>query len=200
MADLERNKKIAIGIGAVTAFGGLAYILTRKPQAKPATYTCPYCGKTFDSYYHLCVHIQEEHPGEVVPPQEEVETPAETRFNYTNLRCSSPWDPTGDHCILQVECDITNVGEVADTRQINLWLFLEEPFGWSIADSVELTLQPGETYHYQFSGGNYLPVAGYSNMMSIEVADDTCVAWDRTDAPCVGGDHSSICVCYMGYG
>lgn len=192
---LGTGGRIAIGAGIAVvvgaAIGGIAYMISR--AAPPTVYHCPYCGATFDTYEDLVAHIQNEHPGEEVPPPT-------SKFSYTNLRCSSPWDPTSDHCLLDVECDITNVGGAPATRTINLWLFLEEPYGWSVVDSFQLTLQPGETYHYHFTGGYYLPIPGYANVMYVEVADETCLPTERTDVPCIGGDHSSICTCYMGYG
>jgi len=40
------------------------------PEPEPAGFRCPYCGLLFDTMSELTAHINEEHPGETLPPSE----------------------------------------------------------------------------------------------------------------------------------
>lgn len=146
--ELGTGGKVAIGVGIAVgiaaAIGGIVYAMSR---AKPPTvYICPYCPATFDTYEALVDHIESEHSGQ--------EVPSETKFEYINLRCSSPWDPTGDHPIYDIECDIFNCGSIRETRVIQFWVHWDSTGRYSNPHQVEITLDPGDTYHYHYRQGN----------------------------------------------
>jgi len=70
------------------------------------------------------------------------------KFGYYNLQCTSPWDPTGSYCLYDVECDVVNEGTARETRTIQLWAFLYLAVDeWYKQNEVEVTLDPGQTYH-----------------------------------------------------
>lgn len=122
-----------------------------------------------------------------------------SEWSYTNLRCSSPgkWNYSY-HGTYDIECDVTNVGDLEETRTIQFWAFREITYRWEIINEVEVTLKPGETYHYHFQGGS-CSYTGYParDMITAFVTDNTCEKLYidgqlRTDCPCKG-DMSDFC-------
>ena len=125
-----------------------------------------------------------------------------SHWSYANLRCSSPWDPTGDHPIYDIECDVTNVGSARETRTVQLWTIWDGATSWWMLNSVEVTLDPGETYHYHYREG-YIPWDKTYHCAAL-VTDNTAEklyidSYWRTDMPFTG-DMSSICSFYAGFG
>ena len=65
---MREHKKTLIA-GASILTGVLVWALTRKrDKPSPPTYTCPYCGETFQTYEALLAHVEAEHPSQ--PPPE----------------------------------------------------------------------------------------------------------------------------------
>ncbi|MBA7668694.1 hypothetical protein ES703_76809 [subsurface metagenome] len=65
-------------------------------------------------------------------------------------------------------------------------------------DEVEVTLDPGETYHYHYQGG-YIPPSVPAEVCYALVTDNTAEPTGRPDMPVIG-DRSSVCSFYAGSG
>jgi len=64
---MTKAGKVILGIAtAVGAFFGIRYLM-KAAEESPPTYTCPYCGETFETYEDLVAHVKAEHPSQPLP-------------------------------------------------------------------------------------------------------------------------------------
>lgn len=120
------------------------------------------------------------------------------KFGYYNLSCSAPWDEEGWDYIYDIECDVINEGDVRETRIIQFWEYWYETHEWYNVGHVEVTLDPGESYHYHFRGG-HIPFTEPS-LEHAGFVTDNYFQWEWFDGvrqPYMG-DRSDYCSFYGG--
>lgn len=121
------------------------------------------------------------------------------KFGYHNLMCSAPWDEEGLDYIYDIECDVVNEGSVRETRTVQFWDYWYYTHEWFKAAQVQVTLDPGESYHYHLRGG-HIPYTEPS-YEHVGFVTDNYLQWEWCDGercrPDIG-DMSPYCSFYGG--
>lgn len=116
--------------------------------------------------------------------------PVVSRFRYPNISCRSPWNEAGIHPIYDIECDVTNEGTDRETRIVQFWVHWDSTDRYYNPNSVEVTLDPGESYHYHYREG-YL--ASNENCYGFVTDDHFEWEWPGGKRRPRMGDRSSGC-------